>query len=271
MEITAEQDPKNMAPEETVQTIKAHPDVFIGIKSAHYRPFDVFNEAYPSWISVDRAIETGEIADKLVMIDFWHRCLDRTVEELFKRMRAGDIFTHFFRVIYPFNKKEQLKDFLIKARKKGIYFDLGHGAYSFWLKKALPSTKSGFFPDVVSTDSHTGCVNGPVFDLLTVISKMLALGMPFEQLIESFTVRQAQFIGRKDLGHLPVGSMADIAVLKVRTMDFWFSDCGKVKMLGDKKIECLFTLRKGEIVYDPQGLSSIAIEDASYEYWHWAH
>ena len=42
----------------------------------------------------------------------------------------------------------------------GIIFDLGHGAASFWFRNAVPAIEQGFVPDSISTDLHTGNLNG---------------------------------------------------------------------------------------------------------------
>ena len=56
-----------------------------------------------------------------------------------------------------------------RARDKGVIFDVGHGQGSFdWsvAENACSEEHSKFWPDVISTDLHTGNVNGPVRKLL---------------------------------------------------------------------------------------------------------
>ena len=59
--------------------------------------------------------------------------------------------------------------------------DIGHGQGSFDWKVAELAAKSGFWPDTISTDLHTGNVNGTVKDLANVMSKMLTLGMSIKK------------------------------------------------------------------------------------------
>ena len=47
-----------------------------------------------------------------------------------------------------------------KARERGVIFDVGHGAGSFWFRNAVPAIQQGFIPDSISTDLHTGNVYG---------------------------------------------------------------------------------------------------------------
>ncbi len=81
------------------------------------------------------------------------------------------------------------------------------------------------------------------------------------------TVTPAREIGRPGLGTLSVGSEADVAVLKHLTGTFGFTDCGKAKMMGKEKLECVVTIRAGKIVYDPTGLSMPDWESAPKPYW----
>jgi len=64
-------------------------------------------------------------------------------------------------------------DFLFTARERGVRFDLGHGAGSFWFRNAVPAIRDGFPPDTISTDLHMGNINGPVVSMLNTMSKCL--------------------------------------------------------------------------------------------------
>lgn len=87
------------------------------------------------------------------------------------------------------------------------------------------------------------------------------------EVIKRSTTAPAGEIGRPELGTLNIGSDADVAVLKLSEGAFGFSDCGRAKMVGAQKLECVMTLRAGEIVYDPTGLSMPLWEDAPGPYW----
>jgi dihydroorotase len=80
-------------------------------------------------------------------------------------------------------------------------------------------------------------------------------------------VTPANEIGHPELGHLAVGTEADLAIFKVLRGEFSFVDCGYAKMHGAQKLECQFTLRAGEVVYDPGGLSMPEWTAAPPEYW----
>jgi len=264
-----EQDVSRMLPEATAEVAKAYPDVIVGIKAAHYwtaRPWDA---THAPWDNVERAVRAGELAQKPVMVDFWPRPPERSYEDLLlKKLRPGDIHTHVFGQHFPIiDEAGKVNPVLFQARRRGIIFDVGHGAGSFWFRHAVRAIAQGFIPDSISTDLHIKNVNGPVLDTLTTMSKFLNMGLSLQEVIYRTTVTPAQEIGHPELGTLDVGAEADVAVLALREGDFVFTDCGRAKMRGDKRLECILTVRKGEIVYDPRGLSMPEWEKAPAEYW----
>ena len=262
-----EQDIGEMDPELAASIVLAYPDECVGIKTAHYwvqRPFD---EAHPPWAAVDRALEASSICGKPLMVDFWHRP-GRTYQELLRKMQPGDIHTHVYAQQFPIlNEQNQPADFLFEARERGIIFDLGHGAGSFWFRQAIPAYQGGFGPDSISTDIHIGNVNGVVHDMLNTMSKLLCMGMPLSEVILRSTAAPAGEIGHPKLGHLGVGAEADIAVLQLQRGQFGYVDCGRARLDGDRRLSCEMTLRAGEIVYDLNGRATPHWEEAPPSYW----
>jgi dihydroorotase len=112
------------------------------------------------------------------------------------------------------------------ARRRGIRFDVGNGrtAHITW-DMAEKATRDGFWPDTISSD-----ITGPgrtfrVFDLPTIVSKFLMLGMPLSDAIACVTSHAAASMPAfKDLGTLRVGAPADIAVMELRDGSFEFVD-----------------------------------------------
>jgi len=264
-----EQDINEMNPEITAALAKRYPGVIVGIKTAHYWTKAPWDEMHPPWASVESAVEAGNICGKPVMVDFWPRPPERSYSDLIlKKLRPGDIHTHVFAQQFPIlDENGKVSDFLFQARDRGVIFDLGHGAGSFWFRKGIPALKQGFPPDSISTDLHMGNINGPVVSMLETMSKYLSMGMPLQEVIMRSTVTPAKEINRPELGTLGVGSEADVAVLKHLKGKFGFTDCGRAKMIGKEKLECVVTVRAGRIVYDPTGLSMPEWENAPEAYW----
>jgi len=93
-------------------------------------------------------------------------------------------------------------------------------------------------------------------DMLTTMSKFLALGMDLQSVIKASTWKPAQIINRNELGSLSQGSEADIAILNIRKGKFGLFDYTGYKIETDKKLECEMTIRAGKIVYDLNGIAN---------------
>ncbi len=263
-----EQDIRTMDPELAASIVLAYPEVCVGIKTAHYWTREPFDAEHPPWGAIDPAVEASRICKKPLMVDFWPRP-ERTYEELIlKKMQPGDIHTHVFAQQFPvLDNQGKPNKFMFEARDRGIIFDVGHGAGSFWFRNAQPAMENGFMPDSISTDLHTRNVHGVVVDMQTTMNKILNLGMPLQEVIYRSTVTPANEIGHPELGNLSIGAEADVAVFKLHSGEFGYVDCGKAKIMGDKKLECQLTLRAGKIVFDPTGLSMPRWQDAPEAYW----
>ena len=92
------------------------------------------------------------------------------------------------------------------------------------------------------------------------------LGVPLEEVIRRVTVSPAEIIRRPELGTLSVGAEADLAVIELLRGKFGYTDCGWTKIIGDAKLENRLTLRAGQIIYDPTGLSAVAWQNAPAQY-----
>jgi dihydroorotase len=264
-----EQDVKEMDPELAASIALAYPDECVGIKTAHYWTHQPWDAEHPPWAAVDAAIAAGNICQQPVMVDFWPRP-ERTYQELIlEKMRPGDIHTHVYAQQFPvLDANNRPQKFMFEARERGVIFDVGHGAGSFWFRQAVPAMQNGFNPDSISTDLHIGNVNGPVVDMLTTMSKILCIGMPLQEVIYRSTVTPAREINRPELGALTAGAEADVAVLSLQEGAFGYTDCGRAKMMGDQKLTCALTLRAGQVVYDPTGFTMPEWPNAPEPYWH---
>ena len=236
----------------TAMRIRQHPGVIVGIKVAHY--------SGPEWDPVTRAVAAGRETNVPVMVDFGGHTPPLPLEDLLlEHLRPGDILTHTYAHVrgrIPIvDEAGKVRPFVLEARRRGIVFDAGHGGGSFLFRQAVPATKQGFYPDVISTDLHTGSMNGGMKDILNTMSKFLNLGMPLADVIKANTATAAEVIKRPDLGHLGVGAEADIAVLNLRRGTFGFIDTGGGRMQGDQKLECELTVKGGQVVWDLNGIS----------------
>ena len=247
------------------ETIRKYADVIVGVKTAHYWTDDPWDAAHPPWAAVDRAEECAQMVELPVMFDFWPRPERTYAELILKKMRPGDIHTHVFAQQFPIILPDgKINPIMAEARARGVIFDVGHGAGSFWFRNAVPAVRQGFLPDSISTDLHT--LNYTVLSMTQVMSKFLAMGVPLDEIIRRSTVNPAREIRRPELGTLSVGKEADIAVLERLSGKFSYVDCGFARMDGTGKLIARITVRAGRILYDPSGLSMVEWEKARPQY-----
>ena len=145
---------------------------------------------------------------------------------------------------------------IFAAQKKGILFDVGHGGGSFVFRTAVQAFKEKWYADTISTDMHINSMNAGMKDMLNVMSKFLALGMPLDQVIAKSTWAPAKAIKQEGLGHLSAGAVADVAVLRVDNGKFGFVDQNGARLSGNQKLTAEMTIKDGKIVYDLNGLAS---------------
>ena len=130
-----EQDLSDMDAKLTAARVKENPGVLVGIKAAHY--------SGPEWDPVDRAVEAGKVAQVPVMVDFGGHEPELSLESLLlEHLRPGDIFTHMYAAVkgrIPItDERGNVRDYVRKARERGIVFDVGHGGGSFfWARQFL--------------------------------------------------------------------------------------------------------------------------------------
>jgi len=245
-----EQDVNDMDPKPAAEMAARHRDTVVGFKTAHY--------AGPDWSAVDRVLEAGRTAGLPVMVDYGQVVPERPHSEFYlRKMRPGDIYTHMYRKFDPtIDEKGKVRPYLLEAKKRGIIFDVGHGAGSFIWRYAVPSMEQGFIPDSISTDLHTGSMNAGMKDIVNVMSKFLNLGMPLEEVILKSTWNPAKEIRREKFGHLTVGAVADIALLRLERGDFGFVDSDRMVRRGDRKLSCEMTVAGGAVMWDLNGRAS---------------
>src|SRR5580704_4876228 len=154
-------------------------DIVLGVKVRISTP-----EIIPHGITpLRRALEAGETCGLRVMM---HIGIDPPeLSEVVPLLRPGDIVTHSYTGLGMdiVDGEGRMKDVVLEARKQGVLFDLGHGAGSFSWRVAEAASGAGFWPDTLSSDVNQLGIRGPVFDLPTVMSKFLHLGMTLPEVI----------------------------------------------------------------------------------------
>jgi dihydroorotase len=250
-----EQNIKDMEARTTAEFAKKYPSEIVGIKLAHYTGHE--------WAPTDSAVTAGKLSNLPVMVDFGSADPPLSLEELLmKHLRPGDIFTHAYAYWpktreAPVDENGKVKPFIFEAQKSGRIFDVGHGGGSFFWSQAIPSINQGFIADAISSDLHTGSMNGGMKDMSNLMSKFLNMGLSLQEVILRSTWNPAKIIKRPDLGNLSVGTDADVAVFSLIKGKFGFLDITGEKLNGTQKMVAELTIRAGKVVWDLNGMAAI--------------
>ncbi|AWB25486.1 amidohydrolase/deacetylase family metallohydrolase [Methylobacterium currus] len=236
------QDMRLMAPREAVAVAEANRDVIVGIKVRVGAHASGTQGTAPLEIALQVAAETG--LPLMAHIDE----PPPSYEAVLAMLRPGDVLTHAFRPFpnSPVTAQGAVKPAVREARARGILFDIGHGKGSFAFKTARAMLAGGFLPDTISSDVHALCIDGPAFDQVTTMSKMLCLGMSLNEVIAASTVNAAVALQRMEYGSLRVGSLGDATVLAVREGAFDYVDVLGEHMTGDRRITSEGVVLRGQ-------------------------
>jgi len=221
-----------MAPVDAAEVANANRDLIVGIKVRVGARASGRSGTAPLDIALQVAEEVG--LPLMAHIDD----PPPSYEEVLARLRPGDVLTHAFRPYpnAPVTAQGTIKHAVTDARRRGVLFDIGHGKASFAFKTARAMLANGFFPDTISSDVHQLCINGPAFDQVTTMSKLLCLGMPLADVIAASTVNAAFALKRPELGSLKPGSAGDATILSIKGGRFDYVDAVGEHFEGDHRI-----------------------------------
>jgi dihydroorotase len=219
-------------PVECVRVAREHKDIIVGVK-VRVGGTASFGTGVAA---MDIALAA---ADELGLPLMAH--LDKpppSSHEVLSRLRPGDVLTHCFRPFPggPVLGNGSLREEVLEARERGVIFDIGHGGGSFGFRAARSALAAGFEPDVISSDAHELSIDGPAYDQLVTMSKMLCLGMSLNAVIKASTSAPAAALRRPELGTLVPGGVGDASVLTVEKGRFDYKDVLGETFTGEQRI-----------------------------------
>ena len=233
--------------EEAVRVGRANRDRILGIKARLSRAQAGDNDLD----ALKRGLEAAEALDGILMI---HIGDSKTpLEELTSMLRPGDVVTHSFTGMPNgvLDDSGKVLDGVVEAQRRGVVFDIGHGAGSFSFDVAEKALSQGLNPGNISSDLHVYNIEGPVFDQVTVLSKFMWLGMTLSEVVRLSTESTARTMGAGErLGTLSVGAEGDVTVLRMDEGSFTLTDTVKRSVTARRKLTHVATVRGGR-VYRP--------------------
>jgi dihydroorotase len=236
-------------PEGCARTIKENPDLAIGVK-LRYGPNLVWEY---TTAPVKMARQTAAMAGVPLMIHITDSPIP--LPDMLAVMAPGDLITHCYHGrahgIMGQEKQLLLKE-VVEAQRHGIIFDCAHGRSHFSFRMIEKALDQGFLPDTISTDlTFTSATYGPVWDMLTTMSKLLHFGMSLDDLVARATAAPARILGYQNtVGTLKPGANADIALLELRDGNFELKDSEGAVVTAKRRLIAQMTLRGGRVCYE---------------------
>jgi dihydroorotase len=138
--------------------------------------------------------------------------------------------------------------------ERGVVFDVGHGAGSFNWEVAECAMAQGIRPQTISSDLHVYNLHGPVYDLATVVTKFLHLGLTLDDVMAKVTAVPAQTIlmpGK--IGTLSVGAWGDAVVFELRDGEFQLVDAHGAMHIGKQKLVPVTIVKGGRVCRQSRG------------------
>ena len=204
-------DARSIDVDRTIAVAEANREVICGIK---VRASGVISGAWgitPTKI----AKRVAEILDLPLMVHVGEP--PPMIDEVFDVLTPGDIVTHCFNGKKAGSIRDTPRLFAQAKRlaASGIRMDIGHGAASFSFETARAAVADGLIPFSISTDLHLHNIRGPVYDLATTMSKLLAIGVPFDEVIAAVTERPRPILGLGGRDGARPGRKADFTVFEL--------------------------------------------------------
>lgn len=143
-----------------------------------------------------------------------------TLGEILDRLRPGDIVTHVYtgQPNGVLDEQRRVIPEAWRARERGVLFEIGHGRTQMNYEVARAALAEGFLPDIIGSDISNGNWQGPSFDLATVGSKLVALGMDEDAVLAAMSSVPARILGIEEegFGEIREGRPAKITVIDQR-------------------------------------------------------
>jgi dihydroorotase len=230
-----------------VEVARAHADLIVGIK-VRLSESMLGPSAEQCREALRRARQAAEAIGKPLMVHPGGTAI--SIEELLATLASGDVLTHCYhgRTDGVLDDEGRVRESVREAVRRGIGFDVGHGAGSFSWAVAKQALAQDLQPSTISSDIHAWSVAHPAYDLATTASKLLHLGLPLGEVIRKVTERPAQAIAMEQrLGTLRVGAHADVTVLRLADGEWPLTDAHGQTEYGRRRLEPVAVVRAGRV------------------------
>ncbi|TIS88130.1 amidohydrolase/deacetylase family metallohydrolase [Mesorhizobium sp.] len=204
----------------TIATVEANRDVIVGLK---VRASHVITGGW-DLTPVRLAKKLGRILKLPLMVHVGEP--PPLYDDVLSLLSEGDIVTHCFngKAGGSIIEDDDLYRLAEDAAQRGIVLDVGHGGASFSFDVAKAALERGLPPKTISTDLHNRSLDGAVWDMATTMSKLLSLGMAFEDVVAASTTAPRRAIRLPCDGLLEKGRPAEFTLFDLVDADLTVKD-----------------------------------------------
>ncbi len=172
-------------------------------------------------------------------------------------MDKGDIITHCFngKPNKILTNDGQLKASIRRAIERGVILDVGHGGASFSFAVAEHSIHQlGLYPDTISSDIYyRNRINGPVYNLATVLTKFLTMGFSLKRVIDAVTSKPADLLYLSHKGYIAPDYDGDLTIFELKNEPIELVDAEGVTRVSSQQIVAVAAVIAGEWILTTQG------------------
>lgn len=175
------------------------------------------------------------------------------IGELLELLRPGDVMAHVFQgsgeTILDNTGRIQLCFW--KARERGVLFDFAHGKYNFTFHNMKQAFQEGFYPDMLGTDIWRGTQYiRPAFSIMSTMTLVYALGMPFEKILSALTcIPNQAYALEANEGLWSKETAANLSVFRLSKHRVVFQDKAGEQLSAEECFVPLLTVKDGTMVY----------------------
>ena len=231
--------------------IEQHRDLILGVKVRLTKNSIVAQSA--GMTPLHRAREAADAAGLPIMVHPQAAWCD-SIDDILKVMKKGDILTHTFHGSacgIMDGDSGKVRASVLDAIERGVILDVGHGAGSFSWDVVEAAMAEGVLPMTISSDLHTGNINGPVYDLANVLTKFLHLGLSLDDVLARVTSVPAAAVLMQDrIGTLAPGAWGDAVVFELREGTYNLEDCHGEVRTGMRSLEPVIVIKAGRVYHE---------------------
>jgi predicted amidohydrolase len=174
--------------------------------------------------------------------------------EIVSLLRKDDVLCHMYHRTGDnlFGKNDKIPAAFLKARERGVMFDMAHGRTNFSHKVCQDALREGFPPDILTTDMTVEklFILNQARSLPFVMSQFLSYGMSLTEVVRATTQTPARLMKMEgQIGTLAPGALADVAIFKMTNRKVMYLDKDREKHFGNGLLVPQMTISNGQLAF----------------------